>query len=75
MRSKLINFYKEKKFNQHGGDAPKKKLPSMLIKEIVEKHCASFLVTGMDGAYSGWIISRWIIFALVINLVADVKIV
>ena len=46
LRSKLINFYKEKKFNQHGGDGPKNKLPSMLVKEMVEKHCASFLAPG-----------------------------
>ncbi len=46
LRSKLINFYNENKFNQHGGEAPKNKLPSMLVKEIVEKHCASFLAPG-----------------------------
>ncbi len=46
LRPKLIKFYKEKKFNQHGGDAPKNKLQSMLVREIVEKHCASFLASG-----------------------------
>jgi hypothetical protein len=47
LRSKLINYYyKENKFDQHGGDAHKNKLPSMLVKEIVEKHCASLLAPG-----------------------------
>jgi len=46
LRSKLINFYKEKKFNQNGGEVPRNKLPSMLVKEMVEKHCASFLAPG-----------------------------
>jgi hypothetical protein len=46
LRFKLIKAYKKKKFNQHGGDAPKNKLQSMLVREIVEKHCASFLAPG-----------------------------
>ena len=46
LRPKLIKIYKKEKFNQHGGDASKNELQSMLVREIVEKHCASFLAPG-----------------------------
>ncbi len=39
LRRKLVNYYKEKKFNKQGDDGPKAKLPSMLVKDMIEEAC------------------------------------
>jgi hypothetical protein len=47
LRRKLVNYYKEKKFNKQGDDGPKAKLPSMLVKDLIEKHVASLIAPGL----------------------------
>jgi hypothetical protein len=48
LRIKLVNFYKDKKFNKKSDDIPKsQKLPSMLVKDMIEQHVAALLAPGL----------------------------
>ena len=47
LRRKLVNYYKDQKFNKQSEEGPKAKLPSMLVKDMIEKHVASLIAPGL----------------------------